>query len=866
MRGVVRMTDGTLSEVLGPIAREERARGWWEVLARLRDHLGADLRPMAVVLLQVVVLTIVTRLFRIESPVFYTRILPLVAAGFVVHHYLPARHRLAAFAALSVCSIWLVFGVANTMWLLAIGGTLIAACHLPVGFRWRVLVLLALAVGLALMRGGLMSAPWTMALWPVLGSMFMFRLVAYMYDLRHQREPTNWARTLSYFFLLPNVAFPLFPVVDFNTFKRTHYDRPAITIYQQGVAWMARGLMHLLVYRLVYQYATLSPVEVTDTASLVRYLLANFGLYLRVSGQFHLIVGILHLFGFRLPETHRFFYLAGSFTDFWRRINIYWKDFMMKVVFYPVHFRVKRHGETTALVLGTLSVFVVTWFTHSYQWFWLLGTWLVSLTDTLFWGILAILLVVNSLREARRGRVRTLGAQQRPSMRDATGLALRTAGTFAVICVLWSLWTAPTLGSWWSMMHVARFGPGDLLIMLAPLVLVGVAAVVSLGLPRERTLGPRGTLALATVPLGIALAADRPSLAEGIPVPVRQVVRDLRSSELNRRDAAELQRGYYENIVGVNRFNGQLWEVYSRRTNQELPSLRAVGGLRSVPGPLLIELRPLVSTIFYGETFRTNRWGMRDQDYDSLPPPGTHRTAVLGQSYVMGSGVADGETFETLVEMRLRREPIAPGCERHEMLNFAMQAYSLFQQLVILENGRVAGLRPDAVLLVGHPSDVRHAVGYLVEQQRNGVVFPWPEFRELLGRAGVTPDLPLEEGVRRLTPYTAEVLERVFARIRGEAARHGWQLVYAMIPTPDREAGIETSSEVGAAELALNLASRAGIATIDMRDVYEGSNGAQLWVWEGDHHPNAAGHRMIASRLYAEMAKRPAVFCRHGAP
>ena len=44
----------------------------------------------------------------------------------------------------------------------------------------------------------------------------------------------------------------------------------------------------------------------------------------RVSGQFHVACGMLHLFGHALPETHRRYLLAESFTDYWRRINIYW--------------------------------------------------------------------------------------------------------------------------------------------------------------------------------------------------------------------------------------------------------------------------------------------------------------------------------------------------------------------------------------------------------------------------------------------------------------------------------------------------------------------------------------------------------------
>src|SRR5574339_336198 len=45
----------------------------------------------------------------------------------------------------------------------------------------------------------------------------------------------------------------------------------------------------------------------------------------------------------------------------------------------------------------------------------------------------------------------------------------------------------------------------------------------------------------------------------------------------------------------------------------------------------------------------TNRWGMRDRDYERLPAPGVFRMALLGPSNVMGWGVADGETFEAVL-------------------------------------------------------------------------------------------------------------------------------------------------------------------------------------------------------------------------
>ena len=67
---------------------------------------------------------------------------------------------------------------------------------------------------------------------------------------------------------------------------------------------------------------------------------------------------MLHLFGFNLPETHHLYFLASSFTDFWRRINIYWKDFMMKVFYYPVVLRAAQARRDRGAVIATALVFV----------------------------------------------------------------------------------------------------------------------------------------------------------------------------------------------------------------------------------------------------------------------------------------------------------------------------------------------------------------------------------------------------------------------------------------------------------------------------------------------------------------------------
>ena len=344
---------------------------------------------------QLILAGFVVYAYDIEGQTFQ-RVFALVLAGFVINLWLPLDFRRPFFVMLSLAGAVVVFGPADAAWLVGCGLLLIGLCHLPVRFGLRVLLLLLTGGLLATSRAGALPSAWSAAVWPILGSMFMFRLALYIRAVRMKQVENGLWGPLAYFFMLPNLAFPLFPVVDYQTFRRTYYDRGDIAIYEQGLVWISRGLVHLLLYRLVYQNFLGDPADVVTLGDLTQLMLSTFLLYLRVSGQFHLIVGILHLFGFRLPETHKLYYLAHNFTELWRRINIYWKDFMMQVVFYPAYFKLKQLGPRPALACATAAVFLVTWVLHSYQWFWLRGGFPVALPDILFWGILGTLVVAGA--------------------------------------------------------------------------------------------------------------------------------------------------------------------------------------------------------------------------------------------------------------------------------------------------------------------------------------------------------------------------------------------------------------------------------------------------------------------------------------
>ncbi len=325
--------------------------------------------------------------------------------------------------------------------------------------RWGVRAALVAAIGggLGVARAytGSDGSPWGEVVWPVLGSMMMFRMIVYLYEIKHVDRPEPIVDTLGYFFLLPNYCFLHFPVVDYRTLNRSFCQAEIHATQRSGLRMIFNGLLHLIAYRLVYHNLLITPDQVQGPATLAGFIVANYLLYLQVSGQFHLACGLLHLFGYSLPTTHHHYLLASGFTDYWRRVNIYWKDFMVRVVFNPLAFRWKRRPRWQTLSVATLAVFVTTWALHAYQSFWLRGIWGFSVTDALFWGILGVLVLVNVQLDARDGANRPSRCSGRPGLRASLVWGSKVAATFTTLALLWSLWSSPDLDTWLGMFRRA---------------------------------------------------------------------------------------------------------------------------------------------------------------------------------------------------------------------------------------------------------------------------------------------------------------------------------------------------------------------------------------------------------------------------
>ena len=834
---------------------------WKRFFHRLRTGASSRSEPLSwsgflLVALQLGLLLVVMHVFQIEEQFGLLRLTPLIFGGFVVHAFLPRPYRLPFFLALSLAAIGVVLGVKQGFGLVALGLALIGLCHLPIAFWARVALVFCAGVLLILLRGGWIETSWkalpTLVL-PVLGAMFMFRLVVYLYDLRHEKKAaTIWER-LSYFFMLPNVCLLLFPVVDYQTFRRTYYDSEPLPIYQKGVLWMYRGIVHLLLYRLVYHHFTLAPSEVVGLGGVIQSMLTTYLLYLRISGQFHLIIGIMCLFGFNLPETHHLYYLASSFNDYWRRINIYWKDFMMKIFYYPAFMRMRQWGTLPALAGATLVVFFGTWILHSYQWFWLRGQFPITAPDALFWGLLGGLVVINSLYAAKHPKKR-LTKKKGWDVRGAALLSLKTVGMFVFITILWSLWSSHSVAGWLAL--VAKAGNSGVgafaLFALGLAALVGVGVLLQYLMRRGWALTATGNNPSFGRSASVSLAGTALLLLIGLPQvqaqlggDVSEFVASIQTDELSQEDQERMEQGYYEGLLNAESYTSALARTHAQMARpKDWVDLRQTDIVRWVDSVEEYALQPNYEGTYRHAPLKTNQWGMRDQEYERAKPPGTFRMAMVGASYEMGSGVANQEDFESLVEARLNADAANEGYQAYEFLNFAVDGYGMTQSVRAAE--QALSFDPDVLLFGVHSTERARLMTHVRNLIQSGRAVPYPELQALLNQIDADPEMGRAVLESRIEPFLPDVMRWSLLEVVRLCRAQDVVPALLYVPLITETDGV---NERRFAEL-VQWGEELGFTILSLEGAYgeHGEDAVRLAAW--DSHPNTFGHQLLADYLY----------------
>jgi len=440
---------------------------------------------------------------------------------------------------------------------------------------------------------------------------------------------------------------------------------------------------------------------------------------------------------------------------------------------------------------------------------------------------------------------------------DIAALALRTAGTFTVMVVLWSLWSSDSIRDWVTLISVVDFKPENIALLLlvflmTTLVFGLVIWINSLADHKTETNAKQptalGSTAMTAGAIVLLFFIGNPMIYSQIGGKAQELISDLTVNRLSDREAALLQRGYYEDLIGVNRFNSQLWEIYSKRPS-EWVAIRDTAVVRSTNDNLILELVPSTTIDFNGTKLSTNRWGMRDRDYEKTPAPNTYRIALTGPSFVMGYGVNDEEDFEWLLEDRLNEERAGSPYTSYEILNFAVPGYSAIQNLIVMEQ-KALDFQPNAVFFMAHQREEEAVVKYFADRLSVRADLPYADLMEIALRAGAKPGATKAETERLLQPVGTEILSWTYRRIVEVSRAHGILPVWIFMPTLEHPLRQDEIAHLN------RLAEEAGFIILDLSGAYDNQDLDSLVVAYWDKHPNAKGHRLIAEDLYLKLQEK----------
>ncbi len=304
-----------------------------------------------------------------------------------------------------------------------------------------------------------------------------------------------------------------------------------------------------------------------------------------------------------------------------------------------------------------------------------------------------------------------------------------------------------------------------------------------------------------------------------------------------------LDRGYYEDLTNVVRFNTTLGDLY----NEKPPNWERCWAMHGIEGYPDYELMPNKRVWFKGATMSTNQWGLRDRSCEKAIPPGTYRIAVLGASHPMGTGVEDDQVFDNVAEDRLTRERAGGEYARYELLNFSVGGFGPIQMLADYDR-RVADFQFNALLYTAI-DDLYWVTKDVVDAAQNDFPVPFPHVLEVMTQAGLTKETSYAEGFAKMKPHSEALLLWVYQEFVKRCNERGVTPMAAFIP---HMLSISNEPETMARKARqMELAREAGFVVLDMTHAYDGAKDMRaLWIAPWDSHPNAEGHRMLADALY----------------
>lgn len=794
-------------------------------------------RGLIFILAQLVIVAGFLWHFNIEEAFNLPRIFPVFIFIILLNAVIPLKRR-RLFSTLSTAGVlFLILPPLQAVLLLVFSVGILALCNLPLDIRWKKLMLISIAVCFALVIGGFLRVPWLgSSMLVILSSMFMFRLILFLYEMKYQKTKLSFTDQLGYFLLLPNLVFPLFPVVDYKLYQSNYYQRDELEIYKRGAGLVAKGVFHLFIYRIVYSYLLPELSELTTQVNLLKYLVFSYLLTIRLSGIFHFSVGVLCLLGYDLPDVFKNHFAASGFGDLWRRINIYWKDFIVKVYFNPLYFRLKKYGTKVAIFWVTLLSFAITLLLHDYQFFWLTGVFDVDLTDVIFWGFFGFTIALGTILSSKKPLEKSIASK-------AFDAALKILGTFLIMSVLWSIWSSESLSSWWWLIRNSWCSQTSEILKLLLVLIVLLLALwganyfllrknnkVVSDITMPNLFWPIAMLTSVLIFNTVTLKRFWNERLEG------KTIQALFHFTLNPDDREVQLAGYYDGILDqnnlmssvANRNNEHVISELFRKEIHEKRILVETGDARYKA------LSPNIDTQIAGVDLQINKWGLRDDDFSKESNDSVYRIALVGASVEMGWAISKEDGFESHIEQKLKEDSL-----NVELLNFSVPGRLLINSTFSIK-GEVVPFNPDLLVVFYHPNvdwvHLKRRLGeYDYSKAFNGVIAELYESFDLLNSSSA-------QRTRWLEPYQDQIFQQLFSKIKEVTDKEGIELLLVNMPDFSfRTWDVEDTN--------YKLAESMGIEVANLSEFLNKDN-VEDYALDFGGHPNLKGQALITRTLY----------------
>lgn len=790
--------------------------------------------PIVSVLLNVLLLCFVffiIKQFKIESNTGINSLPFFLIPAYLLYIFIPLRFKPAVYVALFVICNYFAFGWLSGTVLLALLLIPFVIFSIPLAWNYKLLFAILFLCFMLVLRFDLLYMPRMNVVVPFVASILIFRLILLLYETKYANLYDNHWLNLAYLFSFNHLFFLLGPVVDYKVFVRSFYATNQRENTNRALWFLFSGVLLFVLHRI--SAAIFATDSITNLKTLIPFLIGNYLVVLKIVATLTFAVGCITIFGFHLPNPFGLFLFADSFKNYWRKVNVYWREFMMKLVYYPVYFEIRRKTRF-AFFIALFSTFMLSWFFHWYQKTWITGIPSTSTTDFLFWLALGLLVAFTSNAE-------DVSVDNKP--REKTFLqnivrGFRVLLVFSVMSVLWLLWKSESVAEFFFLLSKGASVDFVAGIKIFSIVLVCVFAFASVSffLQKRKTENLKQEHHTYAIVVLFSLILMLQFFYRNNESP-KWLAAITQPEKVNTQEQEKNEAGYYESIMNT----GANWEISLKRARR----FNSLDQITIRTNDLLLQKFAPSKSLRYNEhLITTNSFGQRDKEYAFAKTDSTFRICLLGTSYELGMGVGDTEVFESITEEKLNAEN---DTRKIEMLNFSMGGYCVVQQFELMQQ-IVPSYTPDEIILFAHTDELRRFNNFFCRYIKNGTDLKYDFLKEIKQRAGVNQHQSRLEIKERLLPFMAEITTFCYQGIVEQCKMQNIKPVWIFLPTTSDLLTAEKIDEVK------SLAVRAGFETYVLTKAYADANGRNIIMSETDTHPNKLGHFLIAQSFYNLLA------------